>query len=428
MFECLANPLNRRRASVAILAAACVAACSGDTITGPNRAPEGTGTIGDQSLEPGESTTFDIAGYFTDPDGDRLTYTAESTHSGQATASMSGSMLTISGVAAGEPSVIVTATDPGGLFALQSTNVSVRPPNRAPVPVGSIPGVSVDAGSPVELDAIWYFRDPDGDQLDYQAVSQDEAVVTAAASGSMVTITAVASGVTSVSVTATDPGGLSATQEIQVQAIAGTAGFRDDFDSGLEGWQVAESSAEISEGVLQLTNSAAASPGRAVRALDQSLTNWQADFRAGRAHEDAAVRVVFHTAMTDIPSFAVEIGSGVATRGQDTNIRFLILPRDAGGWQPVFAADSDLIADSIGEFTEITVAFKQLRVNVAVGGQTLYGEDLGSQGFPPELGILKGVELWVVPLGGAAERTALYDWIAVAGTPVSGGGSRAGGG
>ena len=146
--ECLANPLNRRRASVAILAAACVAACSGDTMTGPNRAPEGTGTIGDQSLEPGESTTFDIAGYFTDPDGDRLTYTAESTHSDQATASMSGSMLTISGVAAGEPSVIVTATDPGGLFALQSTNVSVRPPNRAPVPVGSIPGVIVNAEAP----------------------------------------------------------------------------------------------------------------------------------------------------------------------------------------------------------------------------------------------------------------------------------------
>ena len=177
---------------------------------------------------------------------------------------------------------------------------------------------------------------------------------------------------------------------------------------------------------MQLTNSVAASPGRAVRALDQSLTNWQADFRVGRAHEDAAVRVVFHTAMTDIPSFAVEIGSGVAVQGQDTNIRFLILPRDAGGWQTVFAADSDLIADSIGEFTEMTVAFKQLRVSVAVGGQTLYGEDLGSQGFPPELGILKGVELWVVPLGGAAERTALYDWIEVAGTPVSGG--SAGGG
>ena len=409
----------RNRALAGLLAIAWLAACS--DATEPNRPPTASGSIPFQSLQTGASATFDIAGFFNDPDGDQLTYTTESTHPSQATATLSGSNLTISGIAEGDPSVTVTATDPGGLFAAQSTPVSVRLPNRAPEAVGSIPSVSVGEESPFELDVVWYFTDPDRDRLEYTAVSNDPGVAAAEVSGSVVSFTAVSSGFTSVAVTATDPGGLSATREVQVQSTAGPPGFRDDFDSDeLNGWQIAEAGAQVLEGVLQLTNTGAGMPGRAVRRSGRSLTNWQVDLRLGRAHGDAVVRAVFHTAMTQFPMVAVEIGSGVPIEGGDTNVRFLILPQGAPGWQPVFFADSDLIADSIGEFTEITVVLQQLRVSVAVGSDTLYFEDLGEQGLPPELGILTGLELWVVPLDGANERTALFDWIEVDGTPVAG--------
>ena len=117
--------------------------------------------------------------------------------------------------------------------------------------------------------------------------------------------------------------------------------------------------------------------------------------------------------------FAVDIGSGVSLDGQDTNFRFLILPQGAPGWQPAFFGNSEAIADGIGEFTEIRVTLQQLRISVTVGSDTLYFEDLGTRA-PPELGVLTGLELWAVPLNGANERTALFDWIEVTGMPVAG--------
>ncbi len=407
------------RASAGLLALVWVAACSDSTE--PNRPPAASGSIPPQSLEAGESANLDIAGFFGDPDGDELTYTSESTHAGQATASMSGSNLTIAGIAEGDPSVTVTATDPGGLLAAQSTQVSVRLPNRAPEAVGSVPPVSVGEEHPFDLDVLWYFRDPDRDRLEYSAVSSDANVAAVEVAGSVVRFTAVTSGVTTAAVTATDPGGLSATQEIQVQSTAGPPGFRDDFDSDeFLGWELVQAGAELSEGVLQLTNTGAGMPGRTARVWGRDLTNWQADIRLGRAQEDATARVVFHNPTAQIPMVAVEVGSGVSLQGQDTNFRFLILPQGAPGWQPVFFANSEAINDSIGAFTEISVTLRELRISVTVGSDTLYFEDLGDQGAPPELGILTGLELWVVPLDGANERTALFDWIEVTGIPVAG--------
>lgn len=402
-----------------LLAAIWLVACS-DT-TGPNRPPERKGSITISELMPGMSFTGDVADVFSDPDGDRLTYAAESTHPGRVTASMSASELTVSAVSGGDATVTVTATDPGGLFAALSIQVSVLLPNRAPVAVGSIPPVNVDEERPVDLDMIWFFRDPDGDRLEYSAVSRDAGVVAAEVFGSLVRLSALASGVTNVTVTATDPRGLSADQVVQVLATAGPPGFRDDFDSEeLGGWQIVRASTEVTDGVLRLTNTTTGEPGQAARQRSRNLSNWQVDIRLGRTHLDGVVRVVFHNAMLDIPTVAAEFGSGVSFDGQETNFRFLILPRGAPGWQPVFIANSDLIADSVGAFTDIKIAFRQLRISVAVGSDTIYFENLGAQGAPSELGILTGLELWSVPLDNANERTALFDWIEVTGTPVAG--------
>ena len=66
------------------------------------------------------------------------------------------------------------------------------------------------------MDVAPYFVDPDGDMLTYAAVSSDVGVMSASISGSTLALTPVGAGAAMVSVQATDPGGLTATQQIAV--------------------------------------------------------------------------------------------------------------------------------------------------------------------------------------------------------------------
>ena len=90
--------------------------------------------------------------------------------------------------------------------------------NRTPLPSGTIPAQTVQLGQSGTVTLTSYFSDPDTDALTYSAASSDEAVVTAslAVGGSDVTLTPVASGTATVTVTAADPIGLTATQVFNV--------------------------------------------------------------------------------------------------------------------------------------------------------------------------------------------------------------------
>ena len=95
------------------------------------------------------------------------------------------------------------------------------PSNRSPEAVGKIASRTLEAGGSETLDVSSYFNDADSDELAYAAASSDTSVASAAASGSAVTVTAVASGEAVVTVTASDPGGLTAEQGIAVTVAAG---------------------------------------------------------------------------------------------------------------------------------------------------------------------------------------------------------------
>lgn len=208
-----------------------VATCGGDGGTEPtpvtpptpptppppaNRAPTASGSIDAQTIPAGESVTVNVAGNFTDPDGNTLSFSAASSDDAVATASVSGSNVTINGVAAGSATVTVTASDPGGLSATQSISVTVEAVNQAPVGEGIIDDQGMVVGDEVTVDVSANFSDPDGDELVYTATSSDTAVATVATDGAMVTITALAAGEATVTVTATDPGELSADQQFGV--------------------------------------------------------------------------------------------------------------------------------------------------------------------------------------------------------------------
>jgi len=133
------------------------------------RAPEAVGSIPARTIAAGQSARFDLAPYFNDADGDALAYAATVSDAAVATVSVSDDILTVAGVAPGTVVVTVFASDPGGLSATQRTEVTIEAPNRAPEPVGSIPGQFLAPGQWVSIGVSSYFNDPEGDVLSFSA-------------------------------------------------------------------------------------------------------------------------------------------------------------------------------------------------------------------------------------------------------------------
>ena len=97
----------------------------------------------------GKTSQKELGDFFSDPDGDTLTYSAESSTPAVATASMSGSTLSFTGVSNGFSTITVTATDPDGAsvsvdFALVVVQLSD--------PADAVPGLS--SGELAQLGAL----------------------------------------------------------------------------------------------------------------------------------------------------------------------------------------------------------------------------------------------------------------------------------
>ena len=96
------------------------------TVLPVNDAPEAVGVIPDQALEEGGgAVTVDLAPYFTDVEGDALSYVAISSDESAVTVAVAGARLTLSPVVTGAATVTVTAADPYGLTAVRTFGVSV---------------------------------------------------------------------------------------------------------------------------------------------------------------------------------------------------------------------------------------------------------------------------------------------------------------
>ncbi len=126
----------------------------------------------------------------------------------------------VTGVAGGSAVVTITATDPDGLSAAHGVNINVTEEeaetNSAPVAVGSIPAHELEVGGTATITTTGFFTDPDGDDLAYSVSSSNTAVADASAEGAEVMITGVAGGSAVITITATDPEGLSAAHGVNV--------------------------------------------------------------------------------------------------------------------------------------------------------------------------------------------------------------------
>ena len=182
----------------------------------PNRAPIVLGAIDARELPAGESADVDVSGHFAEPDGQELRFAFSVSDESIVSISADGPVVTIAALAKGNATVTVTATDPGGLAATQSFRATV--PNRAPAAEGSMPEQTIEVGASAAMDVAEYFSDPDGDALAYKASSSDATVVVVSISGADLTVGPIAKGAATVTVTATDEEGLTATQEFAVTA------------------------------------------------------------------------------------------------------------------------------------------------------------------------------------------------------------------
>ncbi|WP_419163331.1 Ig-like domain-containing protein [Candidatus Palauibacter sp.] len=199
-------------------AAQSVSVTVGDGVA-ENRSPVAVGTIPAHDVDVGGAISIRLGAYFSDPDGDALTYAAESSNSDAATTSVEAATVTISGVADGKAVVTVTASDPDGESAEQTVSLTVGDgvaENRSPVAVGTIPAYDVDVGGAISIRLGAYFSDPDGDALTYGAESSNSDAASTSVEAATVTISGVADGKAVVTVTASDPDGESAEQTVSV--------------------------------------------------------------------------------------------------------------------------------------------------------------------------------------------------------------------
>ena len=163
----------------------------------------------ERELPLNNTITVDVSQAFADPDGDALTYAVSSSAPQVATVLAAGARVAVTGVGLGGAAISVTATDGGGLSAVQAFTVTVSSAeNRPPEPVGVLPPLALGVDVPaVAVEVGGAFRDPDGDGLTYGAVSSAPAVAAVAVVGSTVTVTPTGEGTATVTVTATDAGG-----------------------------------------------------------------------------------------------------------------------------------------------------------------------------------------------------------------------------
>ncbi|MET3291754.1 UNVERIFIED_CONTAM: hypothetical protein ABID98_004324 [Brevibacillus sp. OAP136] len=156
---------------------------------------------------------LDVSSVFSDSDRDSLTFTAASDHPAQATAMLTGSVLTVHPLASGTAKIELKANDGRGGEAVTSFDVTV---NEPPI-VDALPAQTLQVGSAAKtFDLMPYLHDAEKDVLTVTAVSADPSVVTAGINGHQLTLAPGAVGQTNVIVTVSDGHGGTTTATLRV--------------------------------------------------------------------------------------------------------------------------------------------------------------------------------------------------------------------
>ena len=124
--------------------------------------------------------------------------------------------VTVTGVAAGAPTITVTASDGYGGTVSDDFIVTVNQGNRAPTVANAVDDQSVAVNATVDVDVSAVFTDLDNDTLTLSVTSSATATATASLTGTTLTLTGVAQGTAQVTLTADDGNGGQASDTFDV--------------------------------------------------------------------------------------------------------------------------------------------------------------------------------------------------------------------
>ena len=189
------------------------------TVVQQNESPVVRTPLTDQTITVDQTRQVDVSGAFTDANGDALTYTAVSADETVVTVAVAGNTLTLTGVSAGAAGVTVTADDGYGGAASDQFTVTVTLSNEAPEVATPLSDQSLDVDQAQQVELGGVFTDADGDALTYTAVSEDESVVTVALTGNTLTLTGISAGDATITVTADDGRGGTASDRFAVTVV-----------------------------------------------------------------------------------------------------------------------------------------------------------------------------------------------------------------
>ena len=208
------------------------------TVTNP--AP----TANNDTASTNEDTTvsnINVLGNDSDPDGDPLTVTTASAVNGTVTINANGTLnYTPNANFNGTDTITYTISDGQGGTSTAKVIVTVAPVNDPPVPVGTLPSqVNVDAASVTSVATAGGFTDIDNATLTYSATGLPAGLTINATTGVISgtidrSASQIGGGIYAIVVTATDAGGLSATQKFSWTVTNPAPTATDDAASTLE--------------------------------------------------------------------------------------------------------------------------------------------------------------------------------------------------
>jgi len=381
---------------------------------GDPKSPTVCGEIPQQAIHVGESA--DLTPCFEDPEGEELTLSVQTSNPQVATASVvRTTAVRVGGVSVGSADITVTATDPDKLTGELSFQVVV--PNRPPVALGKMPEASIFVRGQARWVASDYFEEPDGQELTYTAASSDAGVVEVSVVAGIVIATGQSLGDATITVTATDSGGLEATQEATVSVVEPVRLFRDDFetDESLDDWEdYGGARFRISDEKLMIENTDSLFP--AFVGMDFVAEDWEVRASMANGTNRSWVQVGIGTGGDPVQGYLFQLGEDPDTvwGAPETNYRLLVaiefdfrLLEGAYGY-------SDVVKD-LNELMEMRLSVHRGELAIRVDGTELFSTDL--DGDPPLPNTMEDMVLGVWKTEGTIGKTGFFDWVEVLGPP-----------
>lgn len=386
-----------------------LAACGGDP-------PTACGTIPQQELYVRQTSLLQPC--FEDPEGEKLTITARSSDVEVATVIVLGQAIRIKAVQPGNATVTVEAEDPGGQTA--AIDIAVLVPNQAPIAKGNLSPIRMLEGGRAVREIDHFFDDPDDQDLVFSASSADQGIAAASILDSIkMLVNGAGLGTTKVTITATDPGGLTAKRDVDVSVLEPVQLFREDFDGNTGGFfgnfaTVVQSA----DGFLRVANRYSGYWGWAEKAGVNGVEwEWKASMGQEKDGEATGPGLMAYMASGSSPLIynailgETEIAKTIWGIDDHDFVMFYWAP----GWRTEgqFWGETDAIP-AAGDQYEATFTNRNGELTMTIGSTMILRVDLIARSWATELS-----RAILSTLSGSTYVYAAYDWTEMNGLPIS---------